>query len=146
MTIKLSEIRNLKNTFDFDSSELLQVIENIVNGESDFEESEVRFILESDIDHVQAEELQNDLYILGCFNASFIADQCNWPIELVQAAQDGNAFEALGKAIADNCNMVEFAMAYSSADGYGHHFNGYDGESEELTINDNDYIVFKCKA
>lgn len=38
--------------------------------------------------------------------------------------------------------MVEFAQAYSSVDGYGHHFNSYDGNEEEITINGNDYIVF----
>jgi len=29
-----------------------------------------------------------------------------------------------------------------SADGYGHHFNGYDGSEEEINLLGTDYIVF----
>ena len=121
---------------------LREVINEIDSLSSDFEVDNVRFINSNDIDEIQAEELTSDLYVLGCFNASFIAEELNWPIELVEAAQNGNAFEALGKAIADNVDMVSFAQAYSSADGYGHHFNHYDGNEIEFDINGSTYYVF----
>lgn len=142
--MRLSTIRTIKNFCEDLTSQpdWREVVGNINNNESDFEVDNVRFILSDDIDQIQADELESDLYCLGCFNATFIADQCNWPLELVEVAQNGEAFEALGKAIADNCDMVEFAKAYSSADGYGHHFNHYDFSEDEINVNGVLYHVF----
>lgn len=142
--MKLSQIKAVKNFCDGLMSEpdWREVLENMIDGESDFEVNNVRFIASDSILEVLAGELQSDLYCLGCFNADFIAAQCNWPTELVEAAQQGDVFEALGKAIADNCNMEEFAEAYASADGYGHHFNSYDFGEDEITVNGVDYHVF----
>jgi hypothetical protein len=142
--MKYSEIKTLKSFTEalVSTPSYREVLENVLNGNEDFEVDNVRFISEDSILSVLAEELTSDLYCLGCFNAGFIADQCNWPIELVEATQKGEAFEALGKAIEDNTDMEEFAEAYASEDGYGHHFNSYDGGEEEITINGNTYFVF----
>ncbi len=143
-TLSFSQVKTLKEFCEglFSEPCYREVIEQGLDKTSDFEVNNVRFIAVDVIDEIQAEELTNDLYCLGCFNASFIAEQANWPTELVEAAQAGEAYEALGKAIQDNCDMVEFAQAYSSADGYGHHFNRYDSEQDEITINGIDYLVF----
>ena len=142
--MKYSQIKAVKTFTEdlFSTPNYREVLENVLNDNNDFEVENVRFILADDIDEIQAEELTQDLYCLGCFNASFIAEQCNWPIELVEAAQKGDAYEALGKAIEDNTDMFEFAQAYSGADGYGHHFNSYDFGEEEIEINGKTYYVF----
>ena len=142
--MKFSQIKEIRNFCDnlFSTPNWREVVEKISGGETDFEVEGVRFITGDTILSVLAEELQSDLYCLGCFNARFIADMCNWPIQLVEAAQKGEAFEALGKAIADNCDMERFANAYAGADGYGHHFNRYDGSEEELVIGDVTFHVF----
>lgn len=142
--MKYSQIKSIKSFCNslLSDPDWREVVENIINDEHDFEVNNVRFITDNMINEVLADELQNDMYLLGCFVPSFIAEQCNWPVALVEAAQQGEAFEALGQAIADNCDMEEFAEAYVSADGYGHHFNSYDGGEEEITIKGVLYHVF----
>jgi len=142
--MKYSQIKAIKTFTEslFSAPCYREVLENVENENVDFEVENVRFINAENIDEIQSKDLQSDLYCLGCFNTEFIAEQCNWPFELVKAAQDGEAFEALGKAIADNTDMIEFAQAYSRADGYGHHFNGYDFGEEEIEINGKTYYVF----
>lgn len=146
--MKYSEIKQLKEFCNglFSEPCYREVIEKVQDRGEDFTVEngslEVRFIAADEIDRIQAQELESDLYVLGCFNAWFIADQCNWPVELVEAAQQGEAFEALGQAIVNTCCMVEFAQAYSSADGYGHHFNHYDGDYVEINMDGVNYYVF----
>lgn len=119
-----------------------EVVEQASINTNDFEVNNVRFIAAHAIDEIQAEELTNDLYCLGCFNASFIAPMLNLDQEWIELIQEAEGFEKLGKYIQNNCDMVEFAMEYSSADGYGHHFNRYDHSQEEITIDGVDYLVF----
>ena len=142
--MKYSEIKAVKTFCENLHSEpdWREVFDNATFGEEDFTVNNVRFIADDEILEIMAEELTSDLYCLGSFNASFIAEQCNWPVELVEAAQKGEAFEALGQAIADNCDMEEFAEAYASADGFGHHFNSYDFGEEEIRIDGTLYHVF----
>ena len=142
--MKYSQIKEVKTFTEslFSTPDFREVLTNLQDLENDFEVDNVRFIRVDAIDKIQAEELESDLYCLGCFNASFIASMTNWPEEIIQAAQDGDQFEAIGKAISDNSDMVAFAIAYSNADGYGHHFNSYDGNEEEFTFNGVDYLVF----
>lgn len=115
-----------------------ETAEAIQNDESDFEVNNVRFIKDSEILSVMVDEIFNgDDYVLGCFNASFIAENSNLNFELVEACQQAGAFEAIGKALNDTLDQDEkesFCEKYARADGYGHHFNHYDGNSEEFTI------------
>jgi hypothetical protein len=119
-----------------------EVVENVTSGETDFEVDNVRFISADTIDEVLAGELAGDEYVLGCFNASFIAGVTGWPIALIEAAQKDEAYQALGEAIIKEGYTEEMAKQYASADGYGHHFNSYDGSEEELDINGTDFYVF----
>ena len=119
-----------------------EVLECIDNGESDFFVNNVRFIDTAHIDKILAEELSSCEYSLGCFMSGFIADQTDLDVDVIQTLQTAEAFEALGKLIIKMCDMEEYARAYASADGYGHHFNSYDFGQEEITINDIDYLVF----
>ena len=142
--MKYSQIKALKTftTSLFSEPCYKEVLENVLNNADDFEIENVRFIKADRIDDIQAEELTNDLYCLGCFNASFISEQTGIDQELIDIIQSAEGFEKLGEYIENNCDMVEFAQAYSSVDGYGHHFNGYDFGEEEITINGIDYLVF----
>ena len=119
-----------------------EVVENFVNQESDFEVDGVRFISSDCIDKTQQDELSNDLYCLGCFNSWFIADVLNIDVDVIDAMQKAEAFEALGKLIISLGKLPELQSAYSSADGYGHHFNSYDCGEEELTVDGSSFYVF----
>ncbi len=145
-TLKYSEVKTLKAFCENLHSEpcFKEVIKEIQNGNEDFEVENVRFISDESILSVMVDEIFDDNYMLGCFNASFIAENSELPIELVEACQETEAFEAIGKAlnnILDQDEKEAFCESYAGADGYGHHFNGYDS-SEEITIGGVLYHVF----
>ena len=139
--MKLSQLRDVKELsieLDIDFKELT---EQIIDESDDFEIDNYRFIKVSEIDTIQQNELKNDLYILGCFNASFIADNTNLSLKVIQALQKAEAFEELGELIIDDIETLQ--SEYSRLDGYGHHFAHYDGNENEITLNDVEYYYFK---
>ena len=140
--MKLSEIKQLKDSLYMLASEpnWREVLELADYGKADFEVDGVRFIASHSIDEIQQEELLDDLYLLGCFNASFIASILKTDVEAIEAMQKAEAFEGVGKLMVPHIEDVQ--EQYSSADGYGHHFNMYDGSEEEMTIAGIAYHVF----
>jgi len=117
---------NLFSTPDYE-----EVHEAISGDEQDFTIGNVRFIHADVIDSVLAEEIGSDTYTLGCFTAWAIADATGWPPEVIEAAQEGDAHQKLGEAMTKE-HIEKLAEIYSSSDGYGHHFNNYDGEELEF--------------
>lgn len=145
--MKLSTIRTIKNFCEDLTSQpnWREVVGNINNNESDFEVDNVRFIADDSILSVMVDEIFSDEYCLGCFNADFISENSNLNYELVQACQESQAYEAIGKALNDTLDQDEkaaFCEAYASADGYGHHFNHYDFSEDEINVNSVLYHVF----
>ena len=140
--MKLSDIKALKAfCIGLDSEpDYREVLEH--TGEEDFWVSDVRFIREDSIDAIQQDELANDLYMLGCFNANFISSIIEIDADVVESMQEAEAFEAIGKLIISLGKLEDMQQEYCSLDGYGHHFNGYDGSEEEITINGINYLVF----
>jgi len=145
--MKYSEIKKIKTFCNNLTSQpdWREVVENIIGSEVDFTVDNVRFINTDDILEIMADEIFSDEYILGCFNAGFIANNSDLNYELVKACQNAEAYEAIGKAL--NATMTHdekenFCAAYASADGYGHHFNGYDFSEEELATSKGFFHVF----
>lgn len=122
-----------------------EVTENLNNEVDDFTVDNVRFISSNEIDSIQCDELSNDLYCLGCFNDWFIAEVLDIDVDVIQAMQKAEAFEAIGKLIISMGKLSELQENYASADGYGHHFNGYDFSEEELNVDGRLYHVFDCR-
>lgn len=142
--IKYSEIKNLK-TFCEDLTsqpDWREVLNSITSYEQDFEVDNVRFIDTNSIDRIQQEELASDEYVLGCFYSHFLADVLEIEIEVIHAIQKDEAYTGLGKLIIAMGKLEELQQAYANADGYGHHFNHYDGNEEELFFAGNTYHVF----
>ena len=142
--MKYSQVKAIRNFCDsLDSSpDYREVLQNILNGSEDFEVDSVRFINSDSIDQIQQDELSNDLYCLGCFNDWFIADVTGIDTDVIEAMQKAEAYEAVGKLIISLGKLAELQEAYASADGYGHHFNYYDGAEEEFRINGETFHVF----
>jgi len=113
------------------------ILDNMRDSGDDFEVNNYRFIRRDAIDAIHREELASDLYILGCFNADFLAGITDIDVDAIQALQDAEAFEALGKLVLPHIDEIQ--RQYSSVDGYGHHFAHYDGEEHEI----GDYYVFR---
>lgn len=119
-----------------------EIIENIVNEVNDFEVDEHRFILSTEIDSIMQQELKDDLYMLGCFNADFLSGILDIDMDVITTLQEAEANEGLGKLILSLGKLEEIQQEYASLDGYGHHFNNYDGDKTILDA----YHVFKCCA
>lgn len=98
-------------------------------------DSSYRYIHEDVILDVLVEELEEDTYFLGCFNADFLSRITGISEKIIKIAQDAGAYEDLGQFILDE-DLVSgpngLAIQYAEADGYGHHFAHYDGETVEL--------------
>lgn len=131
----LSQLKEL----EFEKDDRKEIVQRLLAEEDDFEEASYRFIAESSIDKILEEELQSDLYILGCFRADFVSRITNLPVEMIEACQKAEAYEAVGKGILATCGISVLAKAYVEADSYSHHFAHYDGETNEIE----GYYVFK---
>jgi hypothetical protein len=118
-----------------------EVLELINMGEDDFTVDNVRFIETDSIDSILEDELASDEYVLGCFNAWAIAHATDWPIALIEAAQKGEQFEEIGKAMTGE-HVAALADILVRNDGYGHHFNSYNFGEEEFSIDSKLYHVF----
>jgi hypothetical protein len=145
--MKYSQIKALKSFCEDQHSmpDWKDVLSNLQNNEDDFTVDNVRFIADDNILSIMADDIFSDNYCLGCFNASFIASNSNLNFELVEACQQAEAFEAIGKALNDTLDQdgkESFCEAYASADSYGHHFNGYDFSESEYRFNGKLYHVF----
>ena len=146
--MKYTQVKNLINfvntdlNADHEKSELLDLITRIENGENDILVLGARFISYSSIDEVQKCELESDLYCLGCFNASFISSVLDIDQDVIEAMQEAEAFEAIGKLIISLGKLDELQSQYASCDGYGSHFNHYDGNQLEIVVNGVDWMVF----
>ena len=102
---------------------------------------EWRFIREDAIDSIMQDELRSDEYILGCFNDTFLAHVLDIDIDVIQAMQKAEAFEAIGKLVLSTGKLKELQEEYVFADGYGHHFGHYDGY--EYNLSSQPYYAFK---
>lgn len=118
-----------------------EVMEQWRDLEVDFEVNDYRFISTDEIDEIMTDELLGDEYTLGMFNAWFIADILDIPLDAVEKMQKAEAFEGIGALMAQKIDQVQ--KEYVSADGYGHHFAHYDGNEQEIRFNDTLFHVFR---
>lgn len=118
-----------------------EVVDNIADGNNDFQVGDYRFIESCSIDEIQKEELLEDNYMLGCFSAWFIADITGLNLHDVAKAQKNESFELLGTLMAQKIDEVQ--EEYSRLDGYGHHFAHYDHNEHELDVDGSTYHVFR---
>lgn len=118
--------------------DFLEVCAEVDANKDDFEVDNYRFIRAECIDDIQKEELSDDEYILGFFRSYFIADTCDIDIEVVEALQKAEAYEALGRLMLKN-GIDELQEEYARQDGYGHHFAHYDHETHEI----GEYYAFR---
>ena len=106
---------------------------------SDFEVEGYRFIHEDDIDKIMQDELSGDEYVLGCFNGWVLSNVLDVDVDVIRAMQEAEAYEAIGKLVLSLDKLEELQQEYVSADGYGHHFNHWDGSTDTI----GEYYVFR---
>lgn len=105
----------------------------------DYDGREYRIIENDYIESIMKDELSSDTYMLGCFNACFLADIMNIPSDAIEKIQNADCYDALGIIISNNDKMMdELVSSYINADGAGHHFSSYDGSEDDC----GEYTVF----
>jgi hypothetical protein len=141
--MKYSDIKMLFKDLGFGRFEVEDFVESHEEADTDFEVGNYRFIRHDHIDEIMCENLKSDEYMLGCFNAWFISDVLEIDIDVIEAMQKADAYEAIGKLIISLGKIQELQQAYVHADSYGHHFNSYDGSEEEIQIGTDSYYYFR---
>ena len=120
-----ADVLGIADALDLDTDQIQELVEKIeAEDDTDFELAGARIIHKDFINKIQQEELLSDLYCLGCFNACFLADYLPLDAEDIEQLQKADAFTAIGKIASKY--IEEIQEGYAAADGYGHHFNGYD--------------------
>lgn len=124
---------------DLDDEYAIEVISLMEGDNIDFQAGDYRYIAKNHINEILTNELESDLYMLGCFTAHFISDTTGLPLEMIKACQTSEAFEAIGRGIVATCGVKQLTKRYAQVDGYGNHFATYDGEEHEI----GEYYVFR---
>lgn len=136
-----ADVLAIAKALELDTDQITELIEKVESEDDvDFELAGARIIHRDFIDKIQQDELLSDLYCLGCFNANFLADYLPLDTEDIEQLQKAEAFTAIGKIAAKY--IEEIQEGYAAADGYGHHFNGYDFSEVET----DHYYVFPRAA
>lgn len=139
---KLSEYKEIKELTCFDKDKMKEFIENAIE-QGDYELDNYRIIKDDMIFDIMKEELENDEYILGCFNDWFLSDVLNIDIDVIQAMKKAEAFEAIGKLVLSLDKLDDLAEGYIKYDGYGHYFAHYDSCDNEIEIDGEFYHLFR---
>ena len=140
------EESNLSNVIDLDhvqemidfmrldpeDSDFMELVEYLTSDIEDFNFDGYRFIHDSSIDEILVDELSNDPYMLGCWNNFVYSQVLDCPPEVATALQAGEQYEALGQWCMDQNVVEDMAEILVSHNGYGHHFNVYDGSDNEI--------------
>ena len=105
---------------------------------------EYMVLTDEEADEKAREYIQETLW---AFNASFLADQTDLPIEVFEAIQANNKCEsnnpALERIIEKTCGIKAFAEAAISADGRGHFLNNYDGNEDEIRQGEETFFIYR---
>ena len=134
MNLTFSQCKELR---DLLGSDWREAAEEMASDNPDAYVGNFRIVHSDDIDEIQREELLSDLYMLGCFNAWFLADHLPISQDAIEKMQACECFEALGEIARDYIDSIQ--RAYAGIDGYGHHFAHYDHEEHEI----GDYYLFR---
>ena len=134
-TLTYTQIKDLINLSDRES------VETYINEENNYSDT-YRIISKDDALKEVKNSYECDLYVLGCFNASFIEDYISLDYEDIKALQDGGQFEIVGKLIMNGGNFDDMMQCYIDTDGYGAALNSYDGNYEEYS--ELDLIVYRA--
>lgn len=149
VTVKLytlKKVDKMKLTYN-ETKELLKLtdrdaVEAFING-NDFYNTNYAIYSEDEALKEVSNMYEGDAYMLGCFNADFIDDFIALDYEDIKTLQDGEQFEIIGKLIMNSGNFEAMMKEYIRLDGYGNALSSYDGNYNEVRINNEDYIVIR---
>mgnify|MGYP000932121834 FL=1 len=151
LTNMIATAKEIRNSADGGTPEEIKNIVNLITPclmgdatadfHADLNGDEYRFIHNGVIDDIIKQDLKDDPYTLGCFNANFLAHYIPLLTDQIQHVQDAEGFEAIGYLVLAHADLDELVSDMISADGYGHYFNYYDGD--EIELNNVPYRMFR---
>jgi len=97
-------------------------------------------------EHERGEKVKEDIReTLWAFIPSFLAEETGLPEEVFRAlsekCESGN--DAILALVEKTCGLDAFVKAAVEADGYGHFLASYDGEEEKVTVEGEDYFIYR---
>lgn len=135
----LAIAREVRNFTGFDISDTREVLEYLIEEESDFNVGGYRFIYYDHIDRIMQDELSNDNYVLGCFNADFLSGILGIDADIIKGMQGADNYEHVGMLVQDLGKIKELQAQHASLNSYGVHFGIYNGNYEEIE----NYYIFR---
>lgn len=138
---ELKEILTYYNKYDLD-----EIVEHFKSDDNDFEVGRYRYIDSDVIDDILAKELSDEPGLLGSFEDWIISEALpgNVDTEIIaklKVAGDWVLGEFLNEIPEFTKNIADLYVKY---DGYGHHFNLYDGSEEIIALpNKREYYIFR---
>ena len=126
----MEQIREIKAILDAEGVDWKEFIRESRESD-DFELDGYRFIRESAIDEIVVSQYEDDPYVLGCFTDWFISDHSSLSLEIVQALQSAEKFDAIGEHLIDSGESKDMILEACRFDGYGHMMDSYDGDTRE---------------
>lgn len=135
----LAIAREVRNFTGLDISETREILEYLIEGESDFNIGGYRFIHYDHIDRIMQDELSNDNYVLGCFNADFLSGILGIDADIIKGMQGAGNYEHVGMLVQDLGKLKELQAQHASLNSYGVHFGIHDGNYSEIE----DYYIFR---
>lgn len=136
MHFKYSELKKLRLEYDLSAEELREFVEHVMVCDDDFVIGRYRYINGDEIDKIMQDELSSDEYILGCFNAWFLASVLEIDQDVIEEMQKCEAYTAIGKLVLSLGKLEKLQESYVRADGYGNHFDHYSGSTDEIHFSD----------
>lgn len=131
-------VTELQDELDLERCEAIEILRESEKSD-DFEWAGFRVIKSDHIDEIMQQELGDDEYLLGCFSSWLIADVLDVDCDAIERIQKTGEYSALGAMINSKSGALEeLQKQYAALDGYGHHFNSYDGSEVEI----NNYYFF----
>ena len=116
-----------------------QSVEAFIDGGYNDTKFEIR--TENEATEAVYDMYRDDTYMLGMFNASFIADFICLDIESIELLQKAEGYEGLGSAIMNGELFEEMMDEYIRLDGYGHALSSYDGNYEEYSTSEGEDLI-----
>ena len=151
LTNMIATAKEIRNSADGGTPEEIKNIVNLItpclmgDGTNDFtydlNGNEYRFIHNNVIDEIIKDDLKDDPYTLGCFNADFLAHYIPLVSDQIQHVQDAEGYEAIGYLVLAHADLDELVSDMISLDGYGHYFNHWNGD--EIELNNVPYRMFQ---
>ena len=120
----------------FEKDEIRFILDNLHLDDFTLDNNDTRFINHKSIDNIMLEEFEGDPYMVGGFKDWIIAKNTDLSTGIIRALKSDDNYEILGRHIISKGFLPRILRNYVRVDGYGHHFNVYNGRGVKIKLYD----------